>query len=507
MVEYFNIHGIDTYTSPLQATQDGQLIHSVNMVSMPYGAKSKRPGYTTFLGTPDTNQINSLVYYPQQNANSFYLYRASGSLLYYSAMGTGAWTVVQGSAGGDAGGTITNGNHIGYTIVNNVFIMGDGAGSTRHTTVGSVMTNTSLAPVSAYFAQFQGRAYSSNGTNSVLSFSVANDATNWNTGGTSDSSSFIVPSEGALGTIFVAADKLISTKTKGKMFSWDGYQQIDLSKSRGPSSPYSVDKFGDYWNFINQYGHYGFDGATTQLMSNAAQRQFYNRQNTGIAGTLFTTIPAAVYIHDYYMAIGTVTDDFTGRQIGNAILKYNYQQNEYLNWQFNDNPTAWCVYTDTSNLKQLIFGNASGQCFQLSPTATSDNGKPIQTEMVYLFTYAAQSQSFSQTSASSVSGISYEKKWDWIRLFFNPGNEVNIQYAFSNTLTYQHLKWSEAINTKVASGDYWQISDGVVEIRFPVDPNNLPRSRFLFVRIYDDSDSSEYTYYGCEIEATPQVVR
>jgi len=499
-LEYFNSKGVNTYLNPISSEMDGQLIHAVNVVSFPYGAKSKRPGYGTFLGTADGSQINSLLAFPMQDGTTLWLYRASGSTLYYSQQGTGAWATA-------SNGTISAGSYFNGAILNNVFIGGDGAGSTRYTLDGTTFTNATLAPVAPYFAQYQNAIYAA-GTASTLFKSTDNDATNWNISGTSNSTSFTVPDEGKLGRIFVTADKLLATKNRGKMFQWDGNALSDLSTRYGPSSPWSIADIEDYRFYVNQFGHFGFDRSNTiQLLSNPVQRYFYNRQNTGFPGTIFPSAQGVTHIYDYFVAMGSVQDDFTNRPVNNAILNYNYQKNEYLLWQLNDFPTAFLSYFDNANVRQLIFGNSTGQCFKLDPTKTSDNGNPITTEMVYLFSYDSQGSSFTQTSASSISGLTYEKKWDWIRLFFNPGDEINIQYAFSNTLTYQHLKWSEAISTVNRTGDFYQVSDGVVEIRFPMIENNIPRSRFLFLRIYDSSDSSAWTYYGAEIEATAQVIK
>lgn len=506
MLEYFNIKGLNTYLNPISSDMDGQMIHCLNIVSFPLGAKTKRPGYNTFLGTADGKQINSLLAFPMQDGTTLWLYRASGSQLYYSQQGTGAWTVAVGAGTADAGGTITNNAHVGAAILNNTFICGDGGGSTRHTTDGITFTNTSNAPIANYFAQYQDAIYAA-GTASTLFYSSAGDATNWSVGGTSTASSLIIPDEGKLSQIFVTADKLVATKNRGKMFQWDGNALVDLSTRYGPSSPWAISDIEDYRFYINQFGHFGFDRANNiQLLSNPVQRYFYNKQNTGFAGSVFASAPGMCHVYDYFAALGTVQDDFTGRGINNAVLNYNYQRNEYLMWQFNDYPTAMLSYFDNNNVRQFIFGNSSGQAFKLDQTATSDNGNPIPTELVFLYSYASQSQKFSPQSASSLSGLSYEKKWNWIRLFFNPGDEVNIQYAFSNTLTYQHLKWSEAISSTNRTGDYYQVSDGVVEIRFPRDENNMPRSRFMFLRIYDNSDSSKWTYYGCSIDAEVQYI-
>jgi hypothetical protein len=307
------------------------------------------------------------------------------------------------------------------------------------------------------------------------------------------------------------ADRLVVTKNKGKMFHWDDYSLVDMTTKYGPTMPWSVGNIDDYWFWPNQIGLFGFDGANRQLISNPVQRQFYNRAGNGMGTAQIGPTSSACgagHIWDYFFTQGTITDDFTGRQISNAILKYDYQKNTFLNWQLNDNPTAMLSYIDATNQRQFIFGNNAGQCFKLDPTKTSDNGNPISTEMVFLFTYAAQQQQFSQTSATTVSGKSYEKKWNWLRLFFNPGCEMNVQFAFSNTFTYQHLHWSDPIATTnlVASG-IATFADGVFEIRFPNDPNNLPRSRFLFVRIYEDSDNSQWSFYGAAIDAEIQIIK
>jgi hypothetical protein len=479
---FLNSAGINTYLNPLTPSQDGALIHAVNMISMPYGAKSKRPGYSAFLGTPDTSQVQSLLAFPNigNDSTKINLYRASGSALYYSLQGTGDWTLA-------TNGTISNGAHFGAAIGNGgtVMIGGDGIGSTRHTTNGTTFTNTTLAPISEFFADYQGRMYAA-GTADTNFYSTTNDATNWNLAGTADSSSFRVPGEGKLQKIFVASDRLIETKSRGKMLQWDGFSQVDMSTNYGPISPYSVAKVENYHFWTNQYGHFGFDGGNPQLLSNPVQRYFYNKQNTGISGTLFPTIPGEAHFYDYFASIGTVTDDFTGRTINNAILNYNFQRNEYLMWQFANNPTSYLSYTDLNSKRQLIFGDASGQCYQLDPTVTTDNGQVINTELVFLFMYGI---------------AALEKKWNWLRLFFNPGCEVNIQAAFADSFTYQHLTWFDI--TDNSSNPVQNAADGIVEFRFPQGS----RSRLMFLRLYESSPDSQWAHYGTDIDAEVQAVK
>lgn len=499
MLEYFNSNGVQTYQSPLQV--DGQLIHGVNIVGFPLGGYSKRPGYGTFLGTlgAQVNSIFSYSPYPTGSGTTLWLYAAAGSILSYSQNGTGAWTT-------PTNGTIANGNHVGNAVLNNTLIIGDGVGSTRHTAVGTAFTNTGSAPIAQYFSQFHQRIYASDGTTANLNFSVANDATNWSNSGTSDSSFIPIPNEGGIVSHFVAGDRLNIVKQRGDMFNWDDTTLIDMSTKYGASSPWGISNIDNTWFWINQYGIFNYDGATKNLISNPIQRHFYNRQNTGIGTATWGTAPSVGHIWDYLVAVGTVTDDFTGRAVNNCIERYDFQKNQFTYWSFNDAPTAFHSYNDINQKRQLIFGGTAGQVFQMDLTKTSDNGAPIPTEMVFLFTYSSQSMTQTPKGMSTVTSAMYEEKWDWIRLLFNPGDEVNIQYAFSNTLTYQHLKWSTAINTGKRTGDYYQVSDGAVEIRFPNDPNNVPRSRFMFLRIYDNSDNSAWSYYGCQVSADPQVI-
>ena len=497
-VDYLNPLGINTYQNPLQT--DGQLIHGVNIsASEGLGILGKRAGYGTTLGTV-SGQVNSIFDFQFQNGTQLYVYVAHGSQLHYSAQGTGALTQA-------SPGTINNNAYVGHVTFNGYMAIGDGNTNLWTTSDGINFTQPGSAPVAQYLSVFHDRAYTTDGTSSNTQYSVANDITNWQNSGTSDSSFITTTQQGANTGLFVAADRLMITKNKGNIFSWDDTSQVDLSTIYGPSSPRSIAQIDDYWFYLNQFGIFGFDGATRTVLSNPIQRQFYNRQNTGIGTAALGTAPATAHFWDYLVAVGNITDDFTGRKINNAIIKYDYQKNQFLNWSFANAPTALCSYIDVNGQRQLLFGDASGNLFQLDPTKTSDSGTPISTEMVFLFNYSNQQSAFSPTSASMVTGSNYEKKWNWLRAIFNPGCEINCQYAFSNTLTYQHLRWSEAINTRMRTGDHWQFSDGVLELRFPIDPNNLPRSRFLFVRYYEDSDNSSWQFFGQQIDAEPQLIK
>ena len=497
MLEYFGNSGINTYSNVINA--DGQIIHALNVYSPGQGIIAKRPGYTSF-GTSLGTQVNSIFDFPFQNNTTQYLYAYAGSLLNYSVQGTGAWTIA-------GGGTLANNAHIGNDVFNNILSIGDGVNPLKTSSNGTTFTAPGSAPVAQYISNFHNRSYTTDGTSSIINYSVANDPTNWQNSGTSDSSLITAVSAGACTNIFTSGDRLIIPKNWGNMFSWDDTSLVDLSTVFGPGMPWSIKAIDSMSFYVNNLGVFSFDGATRTLLSNPVQRQFYNQHDTGMGAAILGTAGcSATYYWNYLVTQGTITDDFTGRQIKDSILLYDYQKNGFYNWQFADFPTAMNGYIDTNNSQQLMFGNSSGQVFKLSRTATSDNGAAIPSELVLLFSYNSQGENITRSSAQVIDGTGWEKKWNWGRFFFMPGNEVNIQFAFSNSLQYQHLKWSEAINTKDRVGGFYQVSDGVVEIRFPNDPNNLPRSRFLFVRIYESSDNSSWQYMGATIDAVPQII-
>ena len=457
-----NLGALNQYINPL-TQKPGDLIFAQNVDSFPYGAKSKRIGYETFLGTVDGSSITRLFSWRKENGTTLFLYRASGTSLYYSAQGTGAWTAC--TTGG-----VTSTNFVDYAILGDTLMICDGAGSTRHTTNGTAFTNTSLAPVTTSLAEYQRRIYGA-GTSSTMFYSTTNDATNWNTSGTSDSSSFTIPGAGKLGKVFKQNDRLIAPKTSGLMFKWDGFSLIDTATNLGPASPWSVSKSEDYSFWINRLGHYGYGGGKPQLLSNAVQRQFYNNAGSGVAGGTFDTMGAETHRFDYFMSLGTITDDLTNITINNAILKYDYQKNEYLNWKFAHFPRSWHSYQDANGVQQLIFGDNAGQVYKMSGTLMADAGSAIESMMIFYID----------------GGVPHlDKKWDNYWFFLNPGNQIKIQIALSDTYVHSRLKWTEL-------GD---ASSGVLEGKFPQGS----RSKFLFIKFYEASLSSSFNLYGFTIK-------
>lgn len=452
-----NLGGLNYYLNPL-LRNDGEPIRSVNMDSYHLGAKVKRPGYTTLLGTADGSAPTTLFHW-QKDASTYYLYRASGSALYYSTNGTGAWTVA-------GNGTISPGAKVGYAVLDNTLIVGDGVGSTRHTTDGIAFTNTTLAPVTNNLCEFENRIYAG-GTTNYLFYSTTGTASDWST----DSSSVRIPGNGTINLTVKANDRVLVGKHLGAMSRWDGYSLVSVPTELGPSSTYSVASREGFWFWLNYLGIYGYGGDKPQLMSNAIQPLIYN--NSGSAITSFRTATGAVNKYDYYLSVGTTTEDYTHYTVNNCVIKYDYQKNEFLNYSYYNVPTAFLSFVDTSGNSRFIFGASGGQCFEVSGTATSDNGQPIESVLEFVFTGQQPD---------------LEKKFNWYKAFFNPGNQAQVSIAVSDDFDTQKLKWIDL-------GDAYT---GTVKYRFP---QGNCRGRFLFTRIKEASTTSKLKFYGYSVDA------
>lgn len=456
-----NIGGLNLYVNPLD-TPDGQLIQSVNLDSYPFGAKSKRGGYTQHLGTANGSPVQSLFSWTKDDG-SLFLYRKSGDKLYYSTQGTADWAVC-------GNGTMDANSHVGYEVLSNTLIIGDGVGSTRHTTNGTAFTNTTLAPVGEHFAEYQNRVYLG-GTASTLFYSTTNDLTNWNTGGTSDSSSFTIPGAQSINKVIKCSDRIVASKASGIINRWDGYNRTDMSTNLGPSSPYSVDQTEGYYFWLNRLGIFSYGGDRPKLISNAIQSQIYNQLGQGIAGSVFDTAPGEIFRYDYLLSAGTITDDLSSEQIPNAIIKYNYQKNEFLNYRFANFPKAMHSYTDITRNSKMIFGDSSGQCYLFGGSETSDNGVAIDCTMQYVVHF----------------NTLQPKNWNNFQAIFNPGCQARVQVACSNSFDPASKRWQ----------DLGDIKNGVAEWRFK---QGSSESTFLFIRISESSKNARLTLYGFEVD-------
>jgi len=453
-----DIGAINTYVNPINVA-DGNVIHCVNLDSNPLGGKKKRMGYTTYLGTADGAEVNSLFNWTKNDGTTFFNYRASGSVLYYSTQGTGAWTPC-------VGGTITNGAHVDHAELDNNLFIASGAGSLKYTNNGTSFTAIAVAPMGASLvSEFQGRMYA-NGTASKSSWFYSTSGTSAGTDWTTDSSSIFAGGGGALKSVIKASDRQILTKTNGSMFRWDGSSFVDMATELGPTSKESIGKIEDFQFWINRLGIFISNAGKPQLISNAIQRQIYNDASTGITGANFDTASGVAHRYDYLVDVGSLTDDLVGEEIKRAIIKYNYQKNEFVNYSFYNEPTAWCSYKDANGVQQLIFGDATGQCYTYG-SGTTDNGQPIETSIQMVFTAG---QPF------------LPKEWGYWEVLTNPGCQAKLQIAIEDTFTAGKKRWK----------DLGSLTNGFNQGRFP----DGSRGKILFVRIYESSSDSPHELYG-----------
>lgn len=461
----FNLTGLQLGISPF-LMQPGQFTRLINIDSNPIGVKQKRAGYGTIFNSFGA-KIDSLFSWLQDDGTTLNVYIASGGSLFYSAQGTATPTIC-------GNGTLTAGAAIGYTVLNNTLIIGDGTAATRHSTDGTSFTNTPLAPVASKFLTYQGRVYAM-GTSSYLFYSVVANGTNWNTAGTSDSSSIYIPGAGKLLDMFKVSDRVITAKNSGVMHRWDGYNLYDLSTNLGPTSPSSSVKIEDFAFYLNRLGYYGFNGDIPKIISNPIRPQIYNDSGSAIVGTVFNNAPAGVYKYSYLAAVGSVTDDFTQETIPNCLQIYNYQLDEWSNYNFGTLPTSFHTYTDATSVQQTIFGDNSGLVYQYGGTYLSDNGLPVEAIMECVWTGGLPE---------------LEKEFNYIWLFFNPGCQARVQVAVGNYFTKGKKDWK----------DLGSVSNGVAEFHFSKE-----RGRLLFIKISEYSQDTRFSYYGCSIDYDPIV--
>lgn len=439
-----------------------QLIRSVNIETYPFGAIRKRGGYSPFLGTPDNNQVNGLFDWHLNDGTTFYLYRASGSVLYYSAQGTTDWAPT-------GNGTMTNGFVPGYTVLENTLIVGDGTAETRSSTNGTSFTSISVsnnAPRAQYWSTYQGRVWAG-GTSTSIFYSTGGTATDW----TSDSGAKLIGGPGRISSLFTASDRLIITKNSGNIFRYDGNTFVDTATKLGPSSFTSFGEVEDNRFWLNRYGFFSYAGDKPILKSNPVERQIYNALDGGIGGTVFDSAPGVCHYYDYFCSIGTVTDDLTGETVANCVMKYNFQKDDWTNYQLSNNPTAWYSFVDNERIPQIVFGDKNGQCY-IFDGSTSDNGTPISAvgEMILNL------------------GNLLDKEFKWLALAFNPGCQAVVQVATADTFNKESLKWL----------DLGDVSQGKIEFHFP--PGS--RGTFLRFKFIESSENALFNFYGFECNYT-----
>jgi len=451
-VPVFNFGSLNLKVSPF-LHKDGDLIRCVNIEKDQVGALKKRPGYATYLGTANGSAIIDLFNWTKDDGTTIYNYRNSGGILYYSTQGTGAWTKC-------GNGTITADSHIGHAVLENTLVVGQSDGTTRHSTTGTSFTDTTSAPAEEFWASKFNRLWAG-GTASNDFYCTAGTPSDW----TSDSSSIKIPGPGKIHGKFVCNDRVTTCKNSGIMFTYDDYNLRQVPTNMGPSSPYSLGETEDYWLYLNRNGVFGFNGNRPELLSNPIEKQIYNDAGNGIAGTSFDDAPGVCHHYDYFCAVGTTKDDLTDEEVGNCILKYDYQLDEWSNYKFANFPTAWLSYKDASGNQKLIFGDG-GQAYTYGGTAISDNGSAIEAVAEGVLHFGAPG-----------SDKHFPGK---VVAFANPGCQAKVAIALGNSFSKLKKKWI----------DIGDLSTGCREFKIP------GRGKLLFWKIYEYSSDPRFNFYG-----------
>lgn len=466
----YQLTGLNQNLNPLNI-KDGEFIRVVNVESKPTYAKTKRPGYNTYLGTmPNGSVVQDLLSWTNNTGTQFWNYALAGGVLYHSVQGTGAWTA---SPNGtfNAAGTLTS------AVLENTLFVCDGVGTIHYTTTGTSFVNNGTAlviggtgvtpaPVAVSLLEYHQRIFAA-GTGSDMFWSNVGTGNDW----TNDSSSVLIPGEGKLLKIFKSQDRLIAAKNSGLLFRYDEFNLADSATKLGLTSSRSLAELEDYKIYLNRQGFFGYGGGKPELLSRPIESQIYNNLGSGIIGTTFDNAPATSHLYKYYASIGTVTDELTTETISNAVAVYDFQLNEWADYIYANRPTALLSYKDLNGNQQLLLAGGS-QVYQVAGTANSDNSTAIEAILEGII-HLGRPES--------------DKRWNYLWASFNPGCNANVQVAFANTFTKASKQWFSL----------GEATNGIVEYKFPTGSN----SKLLFYKITDNSKDTRFTFYGLTVDA------
>lgn len=457
--------GVKQNLSPLNHT-DGDLLVCQNLDSYPIGAKTKRCGYTTYLGTLP-NRVNSLFSWQKPSTGDLFLYAASNNGLYHSIEGTGDWTI-------SGNGTITSViPGVGHASLDDYLIIGDGAGSTRHTTNGTSFTNTTLAPVGNKMCEFNQRIYIG-GTNNYLYASELGSAAGWDTTTTNPSFSEPITGRGTISAVRNVNGEVLTTKSGGAMVHFDGYQKYQNPSSMGPISPWSMDEYNGIWFWINRDGMIAHD-TYPKVISRPVQDLFYSNFGTGVSYSYLQSGPGVVYKDDYMVSVANITSQLVPETVNDMVIKYNVPSNEFSWYKYAVRPYAFHRFIDRSGNEQLLFGeNNSGQVYIRSGTATSDNGTAITARMMGFLDFGDPKK---------------EKIVKEVAALTSPGCGATLQIAMSNTLDLNSLNWHTFPDLHSGYTAY--------------SPPKPLRGRYCFYRLTESSTDKPFTFYSLMFDIDP----
>src|SRR3990167_10663105 len=147
----FNQQGLNLSLNPL-LQNPGEFLQLTNVDSQPFGAKVKRPGYSTYLTSLGT-KVETLFDWHKNNGTQFWNYAVAGGTLFSSQQGTGAWTVT-------GNGTVTSGDYVYHCVLADTLLVTSANGTSMSSTDGTSFGTMVSAPLGGVgVVAYQGRVW------------------------------------------------------------------------------------------------------------------------------------------------------------------------------------------------------------------------------------------------------------------------------------------------------------------------------------------------------------
>ncbi len=370
-----NFEGINRGVSPC-LLKKSELIVCRNLYTDVIGAKTKRPGYATFLNAPDSNPVRNLIYFELGNGATKRLLRVSGTKIYVYSFTGGVW--------GAVAKTITDStNRFSTAALSGKLFMCNG-NFTPMVYDGTDFNDVGTAPKGRWCAVFNRRiaVWGVVGNPDRLYLSKIDDPTDWSINANDPSAAKYYnvdpDSYGNLTGGAVASRRLTLFKEKAA-YRFDGTDFAPVPTSEGLSSQAGIKELEDFVIYPNRAGVYGFIGDKPTPLSDYV-KDYYAGIASNYYDPLVERLAAGLWKQHYLLSVGAITDK-DDNTYSNVVLAYNQRLNQWFLWTFAHLPYAFEVYNDASGVRQTIFGDDNGNTYTFD-SGTADGTENIDTEIV-----------------------------------------------------------------------------------------------------------------------------
>jgi hypothetical protein len=284
------------------------------------------------------------------------------------------------------------------------------------------------------------------------------------------SSNFFDPNNiGAIIQGDVVNNNLVLHKSSGGIYLYNGNTISNPLQANNPAfnapgtasvSPFAIDQINGNEFFLNHDGVYIYTGG---YPTNISYSVYDFIQNMDPAQ--YKQAPGVAFNQKYYLAIGTVTDNF-GNTVENCVLVYDYILNLWETYSFALLPTCWVVVVDINGQQQLLFADVTGQVYQWN-IGTANNGQPANAIL--------------QTQYLTWGAPEKTKEWQSYVLNTNPGANFQLQAS---------VDWSNKWQT-ITTISGFGISDNA-----PVSMKNFKSIAFRII----SNTVVPMTFYGLNVK-------